>query len=116
VLVGMPGLVRLDLAPLWQREIELRGAYAYGSEDRPEGPRSTFQLAFELVREARLERLVSARYPLERYEDAIAHAAAAGRRGAVKIVFDMRKGGSGPDAPNATAGRADTAGTTKEAM
>jgi len=116
VLVGMPGLVRLDLAPLWQREIELRGAYAYGSEDRPEGPRSTFQLAFELVREVRLERLVSARYPLERYEDAIAHAAAAGRRGAVKIVFDMRKGGSGPDAPNATAGRADTAGTTKEAM
>jgi len=116
VLVGMPGVVRVDLAPLWQREIELRGAYAYGSEDRPEGPRSTFQLAFELVREARLERLVSARYPLERYEDAVAHAAAAGRRGAVKIVFDMRKGGSGPDAPSTSAGTPNAADTTKEAM
>jgi threonine dehydrogenase-like Zn-dependent dehydrogenase len=116
VLVGMPGVVRVDLAPLWQREIKLRGAYAYGSEDRPEGPRSTFQLAFELVREARLERLVSARYPLERYEDAVAHAAAAGRRGAVKIVFDMRKGGSGPDAPSTSAGRPNAADTTKEAM
>jgi threonine dehydrogenase-like Zn-dependent dehydrogenase len=91
VLVGMPGMVRVDLAPLWQREIELRGAYAYGSEDRPGGPRSSFELALELVREARLERLVSARYQLENYEEAVAHAAAAGHRGAVKIVFDLRR-------------------------
>ncbi len=91
VLVGMPGSVRVDLAPLWQREITLAGAYAYGSEDTPEGPRSTFDLAFELVASAHLERLVSARYPLERYEEAIRHAAAAGRRGAVKVVFDLRR-------------------------
>ncbi len=39
----------------------------------------------------RLERLVSAAYPLERYEEAVAHAAAAGRRGSVKIVFDLRR-------------------------
>ncbi len=89
VLVGMPGPVRLDLAPLWQREITLRGAYAYGVERRPEGPRPTFALAFELVRAARLERLVSACYPLERFEEAVAHAAAAGRRGSVKVVFDL---------------------------
>ena len=115
VLVGMPGVVKVDLAPLWQREIELRGAYAYGSEDRPDGPRSTFQLAMDLVRDARLERLVSARYPLERYEEAVAHAAAAGLRGAVKIVFDMRKAGSGPGGPGSGAGRPNAADTTKEA-
>jgi len=116
VLVGMPGVVKLDLAPLWQREIELRGAYAYGSEDRPEGPRSTFQLALELVRGARLERLVSARYPLESYEDAVAHAAHAGRRGAVKIVFDLRKGGSAGDVPGSRgAGGKQVGVTTKEA-
>ena len=74
------------------------GAYAYGVEERPEGTRSTFDLAFELVRDARLERLVSAHYPLERYEDAVAHAAAAGRRGAVKIVFDLRRAGPGATA------------------
>jgi threonine dehydrogenase-like Zn-dependent dehydrogenase len=90
VLVGMPGVVRVDLAPLWQREVRLRGAYAYGTEERPEGPRRTFELAFELVSSAGLGHLVSARYPLERYEEAVAHAAAAGRRGAVKIVFDIR--------------------------
>lgn len=92
VLVGMPGHVDVDLTPLWQRELELVGAYAYGTE-RPDGPgagRPTFDLAFDLVTDADLGRLVSATYPLARYADAIAHAAEAGRRGAVKIAFDLR--------------------------
>ena len=36
-------------------------------------------------------RLVSAAYPLDRYRDALDHAAEAGRRGAAKIAFDMRQ-------------------------
>jgi threonine dehydrogenase-like Zn-dependent dehydrogenase len=89
VLVGMPGPERLDLAPLWQREIELVGAYAYGTEELPDGRTArTFDLAFELAAAADLGRLVSARYPLERYREAIEHAAAAGPRGAVKVVFE----------------------------
>ncbi len=91
VLVGMPGITKVDLAPLWHREVSLTGAYAYGMEDRPEGPRSTFDLAFELVDAANLGQLVSARYPLGRYEEAVRHAATAGRRGGVKVVFDLRK-------------------------
>jgi threonine dehydrogenase-like Zn-dependent dehydrogenase len=96
VLVGMPGAVRIDLAPLWQREISLTGAYAYGTEDVPAtagngaARRSTFDMAFELVEAAGLDRLVSARYPLDCFEEAIEHAAAAGRRGAVKVVFDLQ--------------------------
>jgi threonine dehydrogenase-like Zn-dependent dehydrogenase len=89
VLVGMPGPERLDLAPLWQREIELVGAYAYGTEQLADGRSArTFDLAFELAAGAELGRLVSARYPLERYREAIEHAATAGARGAVKIVFE----------------------------
>jgi threonine dehydrogenase-like Zn-dependent dehydrogenase len=96
-LVGMPGPERIDLAPLWQREIELVGAYAYGTEDvvppGVDGGRrvSTFELAFDLVAGADLGRLVSARYPLERYREAIEHAAAAGSRGAVKVVFEPKE-------------------------
>jgi threonine dehydrogenase-like Zn-dependent dehydrogenase len=104
VLVGMPGVSRVDLAPLWQREVRLRGAYAYGTEQRPEGNRSTFDLAFELVASASLERLVSAHYPLERFEEAVAHAAAAGRRGSVKIVFDLRRKRSATPSARAAAG------------
>jgi threonine dehydrogenase-like Zn-dependent dehydrogenase len=91
VLAGMPGHVRVDLTPLWQREISLAGAYAYGVEERPEGPRSTFDLAAELVAAASFGRLVSARYPLSRHEEAVRHAAEAGRRGGVKVVFDLRR-------------------------
>ena len=90
VLVGMPGTVRLDLASLWHREVELCGAYAYGVELTEGGPRRSFDLAMEVVAAYRLGRLVSAAYPVERYEEALAHAGAAGRRGAVKVVFDLR--------------------------
>ena len=46
-------------------------------------------MAFDLVASANLERLVSARYPLSRYREAIAHAAEAGPRGAIKVVFEQ---------------------------
>ncbi|MGH9077517.1 MAG: zinc-dependent alcohol dehydrogenase, partial [Acidimicrobiales bacterium] len=89
VMLGMPGPTTVDLTPLWQREITLAGAYTYG----PEAPASrghSFDLAFDLVAGAGLDRLLSATYPLDRFADAIDHAAGAGRRGAVKVAFDMR--------------------------
>jgi len=82
VLVGMPGPTHVDLTPLWHRETSLRGCYAYRRAD--------FDTAIEVVRDLDLGRLVSATYPLDRHRDAIAHAAAAGARGAVKVAFDLR--------------------------
>jgi threonine dehydrogenase-like Zn-dependent dehydrogenase len=90
VLVGMPGRVTVDLASLWHREVAVTGAYAYGTEDVGGLPRRTFDVAMEVVAAKGLGRLVSARYPLDRFEEALAHAGAAGRRGAVKVVFDLR--------------------------
>jgi len=93
-LVGMPGKVTVDLAPLWHREVRLAGAYAYGTERSTAAGDgvSTFSLALEVAAAQETGRLVSATYPLARFEDAVAHAGAAGRRGAVKIAFDVRKG------------------------
>jgi hypothetical protein len=129
-LVGMPGKVTIDLAPLWHREVRLAGAYAYGTESVAPATASagvgagggpgggagtagaagaagatrrkktaaqpkevpTFQLAFEVVAAQSTGCLVSATYPLTRFEEAVAHAGAAGRRGAVKIAFDITKG------------------------
>jgi len=94
VMLGMPGEVKVDLTGLWQREVSITGAYAYGTEQVPADgsttPRRTFDLSFELVADAGLERLVSALYPLNRYREAIEHAADAGRRGATKVAFDLR--------------------------
>lgn len=80
--VGMPARTTLDLTGLWHRETNLRGCYAYRRED--------FATALDLVAELDLGRLVTATYPLSRYEDAIDHAAHAGARGAVKVAFDLR--------------------------
>ena len=90
VLLGMPSTVTVDLTPLWHRQVRVRGSYAYGTETVDGASRRTFDLAFELVGQAGLGRLVSARYPLDRYREAIDHAANAGSRGAVKVVFDLR--------------------------
>ncbi len=89
VLAGMPAPATVDLTPLWQREVSLAGSYTYGPEPAA-GGRHSFDLAFELAERVGLQRLLSATYPLERAAEAIEHAAAAGRRGAVKIAFDMR--------------------------
>jgi threonine dehydrogenase-like Zn-dependent dehydrogenase len=97
VLLGMPADVSLDLTGLWHREVELKGAYTYGTETLADGTTTTtFDLALDTVTALRAERLVSATYPLDDHVDAIAHAAAAGRRGAVKICFhvDNAKRGS----------------------
>jgi threonine dehydrogenase-like Zn-dependent dehydrogenase len=82
LVVGMPGHTHLDLTPLWHRESALKGCYAYTRDD--------FVTALELVQALDLGRLVSATYPLHRYQDAIEHAANAGPLGAVKVAFDMR--------------------------
>ena len=81
-VVGMPAQTTLDLTALWHRETILRGCYAY--------ERADFETAAELVASSALDRLLSATYPLARYEHAIDHAANAGARGAVKIAFDLR--------------------------
>ncbi|HEY5875056.1 MAG TPA: medium chain dehydrogenase/reductase family protein [Ilumatobacteraceae bacterium] len=92
VLMGMPAEVTVDLTGLWHRETQLVGAYTYGTETLADGTRRrTFDLAIETAAASRLDQLLSATYPLDDYEDAIAHASAAGRRGAVKVAFDLRQ-------------------------
>lgn len=93
VLLGMPAGVRMELTALWHRETELVGSYCYCTETLGDGTRrSSFVLALQLAGRLgdELGALVSATYPLDRYADAIGHAANAGARGAVKVCFDLR--------------------------
>jgi len=89
VAVGMPGEERVDWAPIWQRELTVMGAYAYGAEPKKKGKR-TFQLALEAAPELHLETLTGPTFGLGEYRDAIAYAMSAGKLGAVKVVFDLR--------------------------
>jgi threonine dehydrogenase-like Zn-dependent dehydrogenase len=91
VLMGMPAEVTLDLTVLWHRETELVGAYTYGTERLPDGTsEKSFDLAFATADAIEAERWLSATYRLADHNNAIAHAAEAGRRGAIKIAFDLR--------------------------
>jgi threonine dehydrogenase-like Zn-dependent dehydrogenase len=89
VAVGMPGEEKVDWAPIWQRELTVTGAYAYGSEPKVKG-RKTFELALESAAEMHLDELTGPLFGLGDYRDAIAYAMGAGRLGAVKVAFDLR--------------------------
>ncbi len=89
VAVGMPGEEKVDWAPIWQRELTVMGAYAYGAEPKKKGKR-TFQLALEAAPELHLEKLTGPLFGLGEYRDAIAYAMSAGKLGAVKVAFDLR--------------------------
>jgi threonine dehydrogenase-like Zn-dependent dehydrogenase len=89
VAVGMPGEEKVDWAPIWQRELTIMGAYAYGAEPKKKGKR-TFQLALEAAPEVHLETLTGPLFGLGEYRDAIAYAMSAGKLGAVKVAFDLR--------------------------
>ena len=89
VAVGMPGEEKVDWAPIWQRELTVTGAYAYGSEPKRKG-RKTFELALEAAPELKLESLTGPLFSLGDYRDAIEYAMSAGRLGAVKVAFDLR--------------------------
>ncbi len=100
VAAGMPATTHLDLAPLWHREINLKGSYAYGTEvlgpeiatrlNQPQSIR-TFSLAIALAKSANIGALVTHKFRLSEYVEAISKARAGGKEDAVKVVFDMRK-------------------------
>lgn len=87
VLSGMPPS-GVDLSPAWFRELDVVGSYATGRE--PDG-RSSFAHAFELAAGRLLDQVVQSAYPLERWREALDHAADAGRLGTVKVQFDLRE-------------------------
>jgi tetratricopeptide (TPR) repeat protein len=68
-----------------------RRGMGYGYAGDPTSAVKDFDTAIGLVRRFSLGRLVSATYTLDEYDTAIAHAANAGPRDAVKLAFDMRE-------------------------
>ena len=83
--------------PLRTLELEITGMTCSSCVSRVEkklgrldGVDASVNLALETATAIEAERWLSATYRLADHVDAVAHAAAAGRRGAVKIAFDLR--------------------------
>jgi threonine dehydrogenase-like Zn-dependent dehydrogenase len=93
MIVGMPGIPSgIDWTAVWYKELRVLGAYAYGTETWRGERIRTFALALRLLArgDTPLKPLVTHRFPLDQYRQALAHALLAGRSGAVKVAFDFR--------------------------
>jgi threonine dehydrogenase-like Zn-dependent dehydrogenase len=92
VLIGAAGeLPHVDWTLLWARELRIHGAAFYGT-DNWRGTRSrTFAIVRELLTTtaAPLDRLVTHRFALERYEALITANVERGRSGALKTIFTL---------------------------
>ncbi len=98
VLAGMPGNVKIDLTFLWQREINLLGAYTYGNEsidhlkigvlDKQSNLKpNSFDLAIELAPKLKVGTLLTHTYDLAHYKEALDIALNSGSKGAIKVAF-----------------------------
>ncbi|HZO76039.1 MAG TPA: alcohol dehydrogenase catalytic domain-containing protein [Ktedonobacteraceae bacterium] len=94
VLVGLDlHLMKIDLTPIWYREINLIGTLSHGTEHWPSGSntqRSTFSIIEELMEngEIRPEQLITHHFALDKYQQALTIAASKAQSRAIKVVFD----------------------------
>lgn len=94
VMVGVNlHLMKVDLSPIWYQEVNLIGAMAHGTEEWPLGSehqRSTFAIAADLITNRLLhpEKLITHRFALNNYREALQIASAKKSSRAIKVVFD----------------------------
>jgi 2-desacetyl-2-hydroxyethyl bacteriochlorophyllide A dehydrogenase len=85
--------MQIDLTPIWFREINLLGVFHHGLEYWPVGTlrqQTTFSIAEQLLRSQQLhpEQLITHRFALNNYREALAVAMSKGHSRAIKVVFD----------------------------
>ena len=91
VLVGVDlHLKRLDLSPVWYQEVSVIGSMGHGTENWMGQRRSTFAVAAELIEQRLLhpEKLLTHRFALTNFKEAIHTLNRKGQTRAIKVVFD----------------------------
>ena len=89
LLVGCTAGARLDLSFVWARELRVLGSYGYGPEPAA-GGRHTFALALDLLARGVPDAgaLITHRFTLDRWREALGVSLRRARHGAIKVVFD----------------------------
>ncbi len=94
VLIGLAGkLDGVDWTPVWLNELTIKGAFTYAMEEWQGEEISTMALALRLMAEEKvyLGRLVTHRFRLDDYREALTTVTSKGSSGVVKAVFDFRE-------------------------
>jgi len=93
-MIGSVGQVQqLDLTLAWARELRITGSYVYGREASVPGQPHTIAHLLRLLAAdgaPKVDELVTHRFRLEEWREALRTAMARGHRAAVKVVFDHR--------------------------
>jgi L-iditol 2-dehydrogenase len=96
IMVGCAGEVsRLDLSFVWARELHITGCYGYSQERDVEGQPHTFDIALDLLKDNPdypLTDLVTHRFSLANWAEAVSANLRRERSGAIKTIFDCRAG------------------------
>jgi threonine dehydrogenase-like Zn-dependent dehydrogenase len=90
VLVGLASDPRnVDWTPIWLREVEIRGSMAYAEEELDGIRASSIAHGVRLMAERRVELgwLVTHRFALAEYREALATVTGKGANGVIKAVF-----------------------------
>ena len=94
MMVGCAGQIsKLDLTFVWSRELAITGSYVYGQEGSVDGHPHTFDVAMNLLAkhpELDLAGMITHRFTLDQWREAMAVSMARGTHGAIKVIFDMR--------------------------
>ncbi len=93
VMVGahMAPMPRIDLTPLWYHQVALVGVYAHGVDEWQGRRQHTYDWVYELFAEEKLpvQGLITHRFPLEAYREAIRVAMDKRGHRSIKVVFEM---------------------------
>jgi|Deesub1362B_J571_1020462.scaffolds.fasta_scaffold00264_25 threonine dehydrogenase-like Zn-dependent dehydrogenase len=90
ILLGTAGkLAGVDFAPVFSKEIEIKGVFGSGLE-KINGKRRAFELAIELFqKEVDLSPLLTHKFPIEKYKEALWTAMNKNKSKAVKVAFSF---------------------------
>ncbi len=88
-LLGISPIGRVDWTPVWLKELTVRGIYGSQRDAWQGGTAYDFEIAIRLMEEGRvdLSRLVTHRYRLDQYRQALEVALNKGKHHAGKVVF-----------------------------
>jgi threonine dehydrogenase-like Zn-dependent dehydrogenase len=84
--------MRVDLSPIWYKEVDLIGILIHGIEDWNGSRRSTYDITCELLLKGKLTAagLITHYFRLEDWKEAV-KTAQDKRSGSIKVVFDYRE-------------------------
>lgn len=91
ILLGLASIMdKIDWTTVWLNELEIKGSFAYSSEEYKGKRMRTLEIAIELMRLGKvdLSPLITHRFPLEKYKEALSTATHKRREDTMKIVFE----------------------------